>query len=365
MPKSITFVLMGSGRTPVGGLKIVYEYANSLVAREWHVNIIHPAILKLPKESLIDSIKFLIVYCRRLVSKWYLPLSWFQIDKRVRMMWVPTLNEKFIPNANYIVACPVESASFVNSYSAKKGEKFYFLQHFEDWAMKKEDVEKTWKFPMKKIVISQWLKNLAVQLGEEAIYIPNGLDFSFFKNMVPFTQRPLQSVIFLSHTLEIKGTRYVIEAIKILRKKHPGMIIRSFSVYPKPEDFPEFIEYFVSPSQIMLRDLYNSSAIFISPSLSEGWPLPPAEAMMCGCVVIATDIGGHREYIDDGVNGFLCKPASVESIVEKVEYTLHNSDKAQKISEYAPQTLNKFDWDSRVDLFEKALLSFPATKLIK
>jgi glycosyltransferase involved in cell wall biosynthesis len=357
MHSSITFVLLGNGRAPIGGYKIIYEYANRLAARGWHVNVIHPAILKQPKQSLIDSLKFLIVYYRRLVSKWYLPSSWFQIDKRVRMMWVLTLNEKFIPNADYIVACPVESASFVNSYSAKKGKKYYFLQHFEDWAMKKEEVEKTWKFPMKKIVISQWLKDLAAQLGEEAIYIPNGLDFSFFKNIVPFSNRPLQSVIFLSHTLEIKGTKYVIEAIRILRKKHPEMVIKSFGVYPIPDGFPEFIEYFLKPSQTTLRDLYNSSAIFISPSLSEGWPLPPAEAMMCGCAVVATDIGGHREYITDGVNGFLCKPASAESIIEKVEFIFHNPDKAQKASELAPQTLKKFDWDSRVDLFEQALVS--------
>jgi glycosyltransferase involved in cell wall biosynthesis len=85
--------------------------------------------------------------------------------------------------------------------------------------------------------------------------------------------------------------------------------------------------------------------------------------MMCGCAVVATDIGGHREYIEDGVNGFLCKPFSVESIVEKVEHILHNPEKARKVSEYAPQTLKKFDWDSRVDLFEQAILSSPISSL--
>ena len=77
---------------------------------------------------------------------------------------------------------------------------------------------------------------------------------------------------------------------------------------------------------------------------------------MCGCVLIATDIGGHREYVEDDVTGLLCKPASVEAIIEKVEYVFNNIEIARKISNNAQQALYKFDWKSRVDLFEKALL---------
>lgn len=40
----ITFVLVSSGQNPVGGFKIVYEYANCLAARGHNVTIIHPAL---------------------------------------------------------------------------------------------------------------------------------------------------------------------------------------------------------------------------------------------------------------------------------------------------------------------------------
>jgi glycosyltransferase involved in cell wall biosynthesis len=357
MAQSITFLLHGDGRFPVGGIKIVYEYANRLSAKGWRVNVIHPAAIYGPCESGYRKLKHYMKYLIWLVFKLYLPSSWFTVAPGVRMLCVPNLHEKHIPNADYIVACPVETAFFTHSYSPGKGRKFYFIQHFEDWSMKKEDVEKTWKLPLKKIVVSQWLKSLAHTLGEEAVCIPNGLDFSFFQKTKQFNERPFKSVLFISHTLEIKGTRYCIEACELLKKKYPDIVIKTFSRYQKPAGFPPYITYHYNPSQEQLRELYNSSAIYISASLSEGWDLPLCEAILCGCVAVATDIDGHREYLQEGVNGFCCKPASAESIVDRVEYVFSRPDAVRKMSQTARETLSKFDWDSRVELFQETILS--------
>lgn len=43
-------------------------------------------------------------------------------------------------------------------------------------------------------------------------------------------------------------------------------------------------------------------------------PLKPLEAMAQGLVVLASDVGGHRELIRDGVNGSLFKAGSAESL---------------------------------------------------
>jgi glycosyltransferase involved in cell wall biosynthesis len=357
MNRSIAFVLSGSAEKPVGGFKVVYEYANRLARKGWTVRVIHPFDLRPTKQPLVKKIIHLARFMKCLILKTYLPTSWFKIDPGVRMLWVPSLSEFFIPRSEFIVACPVQSASFVNSYPTNRGKKFYFIQHFEDWEMPKDEAIRTWKFPLRKIVIAKWLAEIAQGLGEESVYIPNGLDFSFFKNLKPFGSRPLKSIMFMSHAHAFKGTCYALEALKILKRKYPDIVARTFSLYPKAENFPDFIEYFLGPSQDKLRDLYNASAIFLSPSLAEGWPLPPAEAMMCGCVVVATDIGGHREYIEDGTNGLFCKPRSADSIVEAIEKVFCNPNLASKISEAAPASLQRFDWDSRVELFEQALLS--------
>lgn len=359
MNKSITFLLSGSGERPVGGFRIVYEYANRLAERGWRVTIVHPAHLwpKFSEVNLLWKLRMYVRYFRRVVSKGYLPNHWMKINPKVHMKWTLTLIEKFIPNADYVVACPAQSAFFVEQYALNKGEKVYFIQHFEDWDLPKEQLVQTWKMPLKKIVIAKWLQDIAHSLNEEAIYIPNGMDFSFFKKLKVYQDRPFYSMCFLYHNLKFKGTKYAIEAIKILKQKYPQLTVSIFSAEEINEELPGFITKHINPKQDALRNIYNSNAIFLSPSLAEGWPLPPAEAMLCGCVVIATDIGGHREYIEDGINGFFCKSGSVESIIEKVEYVFAHPDLATAISDRAPESLKRFDWDSRIELFEQALLT--------
>jgi len=354
---SVSFVIGFSGSTPIGGLRIIYEYANRLADRGWKVRVIHAARLSAfsRQTPLLKRLRFQFGYYRRLLFGMYLPSSWFRINPKVKMLWTRTLEEKYIPDGDIIIACPVETASFVNSYSPAKGKKFYFIQHFEDWTMAAAEVEKTWKMPLQKIVISRWLLEKSERLGENAFYIPNGLDPSNFRIDIPFRKRYLKSILFLSHNLQFKGTKYVVEAAKKLIEKYPDLKAVTFGVYNE-KSYPPFITCYQNPPQKKLRELYNQARIFISPSLSEGWALPPAEAMMCGCIVIATDIGGH-EYIHDHENGLLCAVQSPDSIVEKVEWVFNYPDEAEKIAIAASQSLKEFDWDSRVSLFEQALNS--------
>jgi glycosyltransferase involved in cell wall biosynthesis len=55
------------------------------------------------------------------------------------------------------------------------------------------------------------------------------------------------------------------------------------------------------------------------PSLCEGIPLAVVEAMLCGRPVMATDTGGHTEWISDGENGFIAGGANVLSIDRALE----------------------------------------------
>lgn len=353
---SVSFIVNSPGTVPIGGLRIIYEYASRLSQKGWCVYVIHPARIQLDKTfSFINKIIFWIAFYKNMLWGSYLPKKWFNINPFVKMRWVPDLNEKHIPDADYIVACPVESSFFVNSYCRCKGKKYYFIQHFEDWAMPSLQVEKSWKLPLKKIVIAKWLLDKATQLGENAVYIPNGLNFTNFGVDVPFCKRTAKSILFLTHYLEIKGTLYAIDAVKKIKSSFPETTVVSFGTIEKPRSFPDFITYCQNPSQKIIRALYNSSQFFLSPSLSEGWPLPPAEAMMCGCLVIATDIAGHREYIIDNENGLFCQPKSSDSIIDKICWAFNHPDLAERIAKYAPESLINFDWDSRVSLFENAL----------
>ncbi len=60
-------------------------------------------------------------------------------------------------------------------------------------------------------------------------------------------------------------------------------------------------------------------------------PLKPLEAMAMGKPLVASDIGGHRELIQDGETGVLFQAGNVESLVQKLEGLLREPDRIQHL----------------------------------
>ncbi|MFN0277453.1 MAG: glycosyltransferase family 4 protein [Pyrinomonadaceae bacterium] len=75
----------------------------------------------------------------------------------------------------------------------------------------------------------------------------------------------------------------------------------------------------------------NAMDIFVQPSLSEAFSQVLVEAMGVGLPVIATNVGGAAEVIEDGVNGFLIEPDNVEALGERVTELCRNAALRQQI----------------------------------
>jgi glycosyltransferase involved in cell wall biosynthesis len=65
-----------------------------------------------------------------------------------------------------------------------------------------------------------------------------------------------------------------------------------------------------------IEEIWSKHQALVLPSRFEGMPLVVVEAMLCGRPCIATDVGGNRELIRDGINGFLAKAPTVELLDE-------------------------------------------------
>jgi glycosyltransferase involved in cell wall biosynthesis len=69
-----------------------------------------------------------------------------------------------------------------------------------------------------------------------------------------------------------------------------------------------------------VEEIWAANHVLVMPSRIEGLPLAIVEAMLCARPVIATDVAGHAEIIEDGVTGFLADgpiPASVGAALER------------------------------------------------
>lgn len=70
-------------------------------------------------------------------------------------------------------------------------------------------------------------------------------------------------------------------------------------------------------------------------------PLKPLEAMAQGRVLLASDVGGHRELIRDGETGFFFPAGSVGGLVDRVEEILGSSDQCCSVRRRARAFVEK------------------------
>jgi glycosyltransferase involved in cell wall biosynthesis len=92
--------------------------------------------------------------------------------------------------------------------------------------------------------------------------------------------------------------------------------------------------FFHSHTQDLLTIWRDNHAIFM-PSFMEGLPLVLVGAMICARVPILTDIGAHREVVDDNINGFIAAKPTVEALDEALERAYQESDAWEEMGKRA------------------------------
>lgn len=354
---NITFVLPRSGSRPIGGFKVVYEYANELVRRGYRVRVIHAALL--PERMNCSATQFYLkstvrYFKGRLNGNWR-PASWFAIDPRVDMRWVRTIDGGVIDGADVVVATHWATAEAIAALPDHGEKRVYLIQHFEIWDGPEDRVKATWRLPFTKVVIANWLRDIASEMNEASVYIPNGLDFDRFNCTVPIEGR-MKSVAMMAHGSDWKGTADGVKAIAIAKEKCPTLTAELFGVGARPEYLPAWINYHQQPKQEMLKSIYNNAAIFVAPSWVEGWGLPPSEAMMCGAAIVGTNIGGHREFMQHNVTALLSPAREPELLAENILQLLADDAQRCAIAAAGNQFIQRFTWqvatDTLTNLFE-------------
>jgi glycosyltransferase involved in cell wall biosynthesis len=363
-PMRVTFLLPLAGTNPIGGFKVTYEYANFLASRGHSVSVVHPAIYlndkPIWKMGFKAAVKTLLNYWKLKRSGGWMPGSWFKMRPEVKMLWVPSLAAKYVPDADAVVATSWETSEWAAAYPRSKGKGFYLIQHHETWSGPEARVNATWKLPLKKIVIAGWLEDIARSMGEDAYLIHNGLDFARFKMTEPMETRDPAQVLMLYHELEWKGSRDGVRAFELAQAQAQELRLTLFGVVPRPTDLHESIAFHHNPSQTTLERLYNSASVFLAPSWAEGFPLPPAEAMQCGAALVATDIGGHEPYARKGETALLSPAKDPAAMADNLLRMVREPATRLRIAQAGHAKICDFTWEKAGEKFQEFLLESAA-----
>lgn len=197
----ITFVLPGYS-APIGGFRVVYEYANQLVARGHEVTVVHALYLRNfdPPPNFYRWLRRKAGNLLTMVSR---PnLRWLPMDKRVRMLYVREPVARRVPNSDVVFATAWQTAEYAADYSASKGRKYYLVQDFPPYMGPQERIEASWKLPFEKITVSRWLyeKVTFVSGTRNAINIPIGVAFHRFRIIRDIDRRAESVAMMYSRT---------------------------------------------------------------------------------------------------------------------------------------------------------------------
>jgi len=347
----INFILPFYSVRPIGGLKVVYEYANQLAARGHDVSVIHPRSMRNlePVRRSLHKLQNAALDTRN----WLAPragLKWQPLDPRVRIVIVPEPTAEHVADADAVFATAWQTAAYVREYPARKGNKFYLVMDFDPWIASKEILEETWRRPFLKITISSWLYakvRAAGCAGPEVMNIPIGVSFDQFHLINDIAKRA-KRILMLYSSSPSKGSEIGLEAIAKSREAHPDLEVTLFgpTMRRRPATLPDWARYGGNITNERLRTLYNESRVYVCSSFAEGFALPPAEAMACGCAVAATDCGGIREFAVDGVNALLSAPGDADALARNIISLLDDDQLRIRLATAGHQSISEFTWET-------------------
>jgi glycosyltransferase involved in cell wall biosynthesis len=92
-----------------------------------------------------------------------------------------------------------------------------------------------------------------------------------------------------------------------------------------------------------LHMLYRKAAVFVYPSLYEGFGIPPLEAMSLGCPVACSNVSSIPEVVGDAAEFF--DPYDIESVILALENVLYSAGKRENLINKGKDRAKQFTWE--------------------
>lgn len=320
--------------TPVGGIKILYNHVDILNQNgfnacivhsnpgfrvKWFANntmITHLRAVRFKETDIVVIPEYMAgyMYNYRQISPW---------KKRIKMRFSKNRLKYYLSDIAMMPICKV----IYNQNSYKTFETYSGDSSLWRFPYQEPDVLRT-------VVVSEdnaaYLRHVFPQHPIERVHL------SFNKELFNYTSAKKKQVCFMPR----KNSDDVRQVIGIMKAKGWMNTYNFVSIDGYPEE--------------KVAEILKESLIFMSFGYPEGSPLPPCEAMICGCVVVGYHGWGGREYFKPE----FCYPVEAGDIigfVKQMEFVLETDQKHPEtileqgrkasdfISEYFHSSLEKED----------------------
>lgn len=145
-----------------------------------------------------------------------------------------------------------------------------------------------------------------------------------------------------------KGHRYLLEAMPSVLERFPHVVFLLVGDGPQRADLEQQARHLgVETSARFLGtrdDVYHLLAaadVFVLPSVSEGMPMALLEALGMGVAVVASNLTGIADVVEDGRHGLLTPPGKPDSLAHAVTRLLEDDDLRANLSQSGKQLVRQ------------------------
>ncbi len=225
--------------------------------------------------------------------------------------------------------------------------------------------------------ISNYLADFARRQGArcEVEVVGNGVDldkFSIFNFQFSINEKEIlkeklgikegeKMVVTVSRLVKKNGVDVLIEAMNELRKMDSRSVIgndrvvklvivgegeerRNLEKLIKDLKLEERVIFVGEVEPEKVGEYYAAADVFVRLSRSEGFGNVFIEAMAAGVPVVATNVGGIKDFARDGENCLLVGPEDAEGAAEAIKKILIDKELAGRLKEGGLKTAEKYDW---------------------
>ncbi|GBD00049.1 Alpha-D-kanosaminyltransferase [bacterium HR17] len=208
--------------------------------------------------------------------------------------------------------------------------RFRILERIEAFVLRQADLV---------VPMGQFTTELALNKGADPakiVVLPFPVRWADSARVEPLALEPY--VLFVGRLEKEKGVHILLEAMKTVLQRVPsarlliagdGSYRRELEAQVECLGLTESALFFGWLGPEELQQLYRKARVLVLPSiLEEGLGMVLVEAGLMGRPVIGSDLGGIRDIIQHGYNGFLVPPGDAKALAETILEILQDAELA-------------------------------------
>jgi len=199
----------------------------------------------------------------------------------------------------------------------------------------------------------------------EYYIVPNGVDVKIFSpDGDKYPEMSNKSILFVGRMDPRKGLHRLLRAFVFVKEKMPGTVLFVVGGGSRISEYKKMaVRYGIADSVLfkgevtrsLLAKYFRSCTVYTSPAEGgESFGLVLIEALASGAPVVASDIAGYNEVVQNGRNGILVDTADPETYAAALLRVLQDGKLREKLVSQGFKDVNStYRWDVIVRQIEQ------------